>query len=154
MSRGATLRLRLIKTALRLIGLMIAVTVIDARAVLAYGFTLLSNGGHPLITGQGVVEIAWWLSGAAGAILLLLVHRTARWAVLAFFALGLVGTWVMWIPFLWGFVETAGSAMARFAIIQGANLVVLTLVFLLWARMRGAIEVGPTAPQEGGTRGQ
>lgn len=123
------------KIGIRLIGILIALAVVDVRVAFNYGIELLTITEHPVMMAQGLLELIWWLCGAVAAILLLIVHRSGKWVLFAFFLLGIVATWISWVPFVWSIVNSVETGMYKFAIIHGTNLIIVIIVFMLYSQI-------------------
>jgi hypothetical protein len=121
---------------IKLIGAVIAYSVFISAGFLPYGITLMTSQRNPIIILIGLANIIGWFFGVASVLFLLTARPHARWFLMAYFILGLVGSTVGWIPFTNILIRHIASPSLKMTMIAVINLAVLTLVFILFYKMR------------------
>jgi hypothetical protein len=125
-----------IDSIIKLVGAVIGYSVFISARFLPYGITLMTSQKDPIVILIGLANIIGWLFGVASVIFLLMVRPQARWFLMAYFILGLVGSTVGWIPFTNILIRHIASPYLKMTMITVINVVVLILVFILFYKVR------------------
>lgn len=125
-----------IDSMIKLVGAVIGYSVFISARFLPYGITLMTSQRDPIVILIGLANIIGWLFGVASVLFLLMARPQARWFLMVYFILGLVGSTVSWIPFTSILIRHIESPYLKMTMFTVINLVVLILVFILFYKMR------------------
>jgi hypothetical protein len=118
---------------LRLIAALLGVTLAQAYFIPLNGLRSIATA-HPMMVLVGTADVLWWCLGIGAVVGLFALKPASRWLLLGCFLLGIVGSWIAWIPYVGALAGYFDTAAGRFLALQLPNLLVLGLVFWLFGR--------------------
>jgi hypothetical protein len=123
--------------ALWLVALLLAITLAQAYFIPLDRLQLVVSG-EPEWMLVGAVDVLWWCAGAGAVVGMLLLKRASRWLLLGFFLLGVVGSWVAWVPYVGSLAGRFDTVTGKFLVLQLSNVLVLALVFWLFRKSKNS----------------
>ena len=127
------------KIFIQIIGVLIGIGFLTSYLIFSNGLLALKLE-HPMAILIGVADILRWTLAGIAAVLLVKVYEAGKWFLLTSFICGLFSSWVSFLPFGEYFMKlvpaSPASSIQYFMVLQLPNIIVVTLIFFLFARLR------------------
>ena len=127
------------KIFIQIIGLLVGIGFLTSYLIFSNGLLALKLE-HPMAILLGVADILRWTLAGLAAVLLVKAHEAGKWFLLTSFICGLFSSWVSFLPFggyLMKLVSpSSASSIQYFMALQLPNIIVVAVIFFLFARLR------------------
>ena len=127
------------KIFIQIIGVLIGIGFLTSYLIFSNGLLALKLE-HPVAILIGIADILRWTLAGLAAVLLIKAHEAGKWCLLTSFICGLFSSWVSFLPFGGYLMKLVSpppaSSIQYFMVLQLPNIIVVAIIFFLFARLR------------------